>query len=217
MSKRVELVFDSLTVHGAPAVRAVEGRDLLLEVALAENKAKTLKGAIAASFKPETLWRPVGLLHCVDAHLYAVAPDTVFKCESRTVFTSLPRNLFVHIKRYGKDEDGNLRKVQRAISFAQSLVLQTAHQEDVMSDPEDFSFDLKGIIVHSGVIGSGHCWSFLLEEDQEQNALVWTKYDDSKRFEVSKQVVDQESFGGVHGTSHSSCATVLWFSRATQE
>ena len=75
-------------------------------------------------------------------------------CEIRKPVTHWPPRLFLHTKRFRKDNDGHLRKIQEYVFFSEQLV----------SESLGCTYDLEAVIVHFGCeIGGGHYVCYVVD------------------------------------------------------
>jgi hypothetical protein len=122
-------------------------------------------------------------------------------CKERTttrlwhVISRLPDYLFVHLKRF----DFNLEtlqneKLNHRLEFKEKLNLSRYCAEDIGVDP---SFELHGVVVHSGSCAYGHYYSYM--NDGSGN---WVELNDElvQKLQNHEEVLESDCFGG-NGTS----------------
>jgi len=104
---------------------------------------------------------------------------------------SLPSQLVVHLKRFGRDRiDGPLTKITTPVEFPAELNLQA-----YLAQPQsDAMYELYGVVNHHGGLGGGHYTAHALVtnasddgEGQRPADVEWFRFDDSR---VSKALVE---------------------------
>jgi ubiquitin C-terminal hydrolase len=116
-----------------------------------------------------------------------ISGDTIsgFNCEScqkqvdikkRSLLHTLPNFMIVHLQRmvFNFDTMEN-EKINSRLEFPQDLNVFPYSTEgvDQSTAPEDYSYDLQGIIVHMGTAQAGHYYSFI------KDGKRWLEFNDS--------------------------------------
>ena len=121
----------------------------------------------------------------------------------RTCFGTLPNLLMLHLKRFDLDYTTfETVKLNNRCSFPLELNMKpytkaglASDDEDAMVDDDDddeYMYELKGVLVHSGVAQGGHYYSFIV--DRESN--TWAKFDDEDVTPFDPANIEAECFGG---------------------
>ncbi|KAK8027534.1 ubiquitin carboxyl-terminal hydrolase [Apiospora marii] len=116
--------------------------------------------------------------------------DNKYKCETcdrhvdavkRACLKDIPDNLIFHLKRF----DFNLRTLQRSkindyFPFPSKIDMQPytiEHLSNPSDNAEPDTFELVGVLVHSGTAESGHYYSYIRERPST-NASPWVEFND---------------------------------------
>lgn len=144
--------------------------------------------------------------------------DNKYKCSTcdkhvnavkRACLKDIPNNLIFHLKRF----DFNLRTLQRNkindyFSFPLSIDMRPYKVEHLMNTGEDVaedSFELVGILVHSGTAESGHYYSYVRERPSTTNA--WFEFNDDVVSTFDPSLIESHCYGGTEGSDSSSATT----------
>mmetsp|Transcript_8203 Transcript_8203/g.16159 ORF Transcript_8203/g.16159 Transcript_8203/m.16159 type:complete len:2815 (-) Transcript_8203:1874-10318(-) len=146
-----------------------------------------------------------------------IADDTIndFLCETcdkkvdivkRTLLKDLPNILVVHLQRIVFDFDTfNNVKINTRLEFPHNLDLKKftkkgleAKEDDIL-DPDEFSYELVGIVVHTGTADSGHYYSYCRQRrpDGTSDPQKWIELNDSVVKNFDKDKIESECYGGV--------------------
>lgn len=135
--------------------------------------------------------------------------ENKYKCETcdrhvdavkRACLKELPDNLIFHLKRF----DFNLRTLQRSkindfFPFPDKIDMQPYTVEG-LSDPsgraEPDTFELVGVLVHSGNAESGHYYSFIRERPSLAGAPSWMEFNDDSVLAWDPAHMENACFGG---------------------
>ncbi|KYR01948.1 meprin and TRAF domain-containing protein [Tieghemostelium lacteum] len=127
-------------------------------------------------------------------------------------FLSFPPVLHLHLKRfeYDYDKDENV-KINDKFTFPEVLDLNPFLDDD--ADKEiDNTYNLQGVLVHSGDLHNGHYYVFLKNKDGE-----WLKFDDDEVTKSNFDVVSDSSFGNdLSGARQSNNAYMLVYFRSEE-
>lgn len=143
-------------------------------------------------------------------------PINDFMCETchkkvdivkRTLLKELPNVLVVHLQRivFNFDTFSN-EKINSRLEFPHDLDLKRftkrgleATEEDPI-DPEEFSYELVGIVVHTGTADSGHYYSYCRQRrpDGTSDPQKWIELNDSLVKSFDRDKIEGECFGGVY-------------------
>ena len=85
-------------------------------------------------------------------------------------------------------------------------------------NPEDYLYELQGVVVHAGIAGGGHYYSFARDSEKPDK---WYKFDDDDvtEFHYSPETIAYECFGGAQMNSdldRTSNALMLFYSKKQQ-
>lgn len=126
----------------------------------------------------------------------------------RTCFGTLPNLLVLHLKRFDLDYTTfETVKLNNRCSFPLVLNMKPYTKEGIESehkgarlslDDDDYLYELKGVLVHSGVAQGGHYYSFI----QDRTSGNWFRFDDEDVTEFDPQNIEAECFGGVQKRNH---------------
>ncbi|KAK6842367.1 hypothetical protein PG987_003227 [Apiospora arundinis] len=134
--------------------------------------------------------------------------DNKYKCETcdrhvdavkRACLKDIPDNLIFHLKRF----DFNLRTLQRSkindyFPFPNKIDMQP-YTIDHLSDPsnkaEPDTFELVGVLVHSGTAESGHYYSYIRERPSTSSA-PWVEFNDDSVTTWDPSLMASACFGG---------------------
>ncbi|KAH9155126.1 hypothetical protein AeRB84_002882 [Aphanomyces euteiches] len=122
----------------------------------------------------------------------------------RTCFGALPQLLVLHLKRFDLDyATFETVKLNNRCSFPlhlnmkpytkEGLEAQAEDTEVDISDDSNYSYELRGVLVHAGVAQGGHYYSFILD----QTVGKWFKYDDEDVSPFDPANIEAECFGGM--------------------
>lgn len=152
----------------------------------------------------------------------------------RTCIGALPNMLLLHLKRFDLDfQTFETVKLNTRMSFPMSInmlrytkdgidsadsstennssrkdkfIVVDVARQDNSADPEDYEYELQGILVHAGVAQGGHYYSFVRDpNDLEQ----WFRFDDEDVTHFTADQIPLQCFGGPASASGSSSATNL--------
>jgi ubiquitin carboxyl-terminal hydrolase 9/24 len=148
----------------------------------------------------------------------------------RTCFGLLPDTLIVHLKRFDLDfQTFETVKLNNMIAFPNKLDMFKYTKEGIEVadmqkranesgespkepvDPEDYSYDLQGVLVHSGVAQGGHYYSFIRDMPSDVSSNVglssstcdkdsWFKFDDDFVSAFNPDNIPTSCFGGTYST-----------------
>jgi ubiquitin carboxyl-terminal hydrolase 9/24 len=147
----------------------------------------------------------------------------------RTCFGLLPDTLIVHLKRFDLDfQTFETVKLNNMIAFPNKLDMFKYTKEgievadmqkrsnesnespkDSAVDPEDYSYDLQGVLVHSGVAQGGHYYSYIRDMPSDATSNVglssstcdkdsWFKFDDDYVSPFNPDNIPACCFGGTY-------------------
>ncbi|RYH32606.1 hypothetical protein EON65_00275 [archaeon] len=129
----------------------------------------------------------------------------------RQCISTLSDTVIFHLKRFELNFDTFIReKVNDMFEFPTVLDLhpytKMGLKGEVAENPEDFIYELCGVVVHMGTSDSGHYYAYLrdtgsfVSEDSDRKDL-WHEYNDSEIREFDSSNIAVECFGGTT-TSH---------------
>jgi len=101
--------------------------------------------------------------------------------------TKLPPVLIMHLKRFTVGSDGRSVKLNNFYEFPFELNMSHFSKEN------SNIYELKGVIVHSGLLDGGHYYSFVKEESNEKGE--WLKFNDAKVSRVTSKELIDEAYG----------------------
>lgn len=134
----------------------------------------------------------------------------------RTCFGILPNFLILHLKRFDLDYTTfETVKLNNRCAFPLTLNMKpytkkgieemeaqedlneddggASNDVDIENDDEDYEYELRGVLVHSGVAQGGHYYSFIYDRESES----WSKFDDDDVSPFDPANIELECFGGV--------------------
>ena len=116
-------------------------------------------------------------------------------CKQLTIY-NLPRILVVLLKRFDYNEDLNINyKLNKFFEFPFILdfreILQNINEISSASNNNDFIYDLKSIIIHSGEADKGHYYLLI----KEKNSNIWNIFNDTKVNKITLSELKTEAFG----------------------
>ncbi|KAK8125449.1 uncharacterized protein PG998_001208 [Apiospora kogelbergensis] len=134
--------------------------------------------------------------------------DNKYKCETcdrhvdavkRACLKDIPDNLIFHLKRF----DFNLRTLQRSkindyFPFPSKIDMQPytiEHLSDPSATAEPDTFELVGVLVHSGTAESGHYYSYIRERPSTSTA-PWVEFNDDSVTTWDPSLLASACFGG---------------------
>ncbi|KAI1179999.1 hypothetical protein F4777DRAFT_574284 [Nemania sp. FL0916] len=135
--------------------------------------------------------------------------DNKYKCSTcdrhvdavkRACLKDLPDNLIFHLKRF----DFNLRLLQRSkindyFPFPNKIDMQpytVEHLSDPSRNAEPDTFELVGILVHSGTAETGHYYSFIRERPTNCDTTPWVEFNDDMVTSWDPSQMESACFGG---------------------
>ena len=102
-------------------------------------------------------------------------------------FEKIPSLLFVQLKRF-KYDSTDLIKMNNKVEYPERIDLSSYYS----TKTDDIIHRLYGVIVHDGMINSGHYYVFIKDFNKNQ----WLKFNDAKVTIVSEEEVFEKNFGG---------------------
>ena len=155
---------------------------------------QTLDSILSAYFQPENIDN------------FRLSPRKTGTVQKTYRATHPPRTLQLQLKRFSHrlSPDGEFEsfKLNNRVEFPENLHLDAAHWG------EDCQYNLTGIVIHSGVAGGGHYYSYV----KDPHTGDWYKLNDSQISRVGRfENIREECFG--NGRSSTS-AYGLFYSRA---
>lgn len=136
----------------------------------------------------------------------------------RTCIGSLPNMLLLHLKRFDLDfQTFETVKLNSKMAFPMSINMlkytkdgiDAGKEEDQNRanvkpehdiDPEDYEYELQGILVHAGVAQGGHYYSFVRSYESKD---LWYKFDDEDVTPFTAEEIPFQCFGGPANASSS--------------
>ncbi|KAA8652357.1 putative ubiquitin C-terminal hydrolase [Aspergillus tanneri] len=118
----------------------------------------------------------------------------------RACLKEVPDSLIFHLKRFDFDMVTMTRsKINDEFQFPERIDMspfKVEYLSEQNTDIQEDSFELVGVLVHSGTAESGHYYSYIRERPSSSTTRSWVEFNDSdvSRFEPSK-IADQ-CFGG---------------------
>jgi ubiquitin carboxyl-terminal hydrolase 7 len=139
-------------------------------------------------------WRPEKDADKVDAHKGSLL---------RT--PGLPSILQLHLKRFNYDwNTETMNKINDPFSFPKELDLSCVIQDDKNDNSPNQKelaiYDLQAIVVHMGIYGQGHYYSYIRPDVRNDD---WYRFDDEQVTPVSYQQVVADATGGKQPSSAS--------------
>ena len=137
-------------------------------------------------------WRPEKDSDKVDAHKGSLL---------RT--PGLPSILQLHLKRFNYDwNTETMNKINDPFSFPKELDLSSVIQDDDKdtNQQELAIYDLQAIVVHMGIYGQGHYYSYVRPDVRNDD---WYRFDDEQVTPVTYQQVVADATGGIQSSSDS--------------
>ena len=140
--------------------------------------------------------------------------DNKYKCSTcdrhvdavkRACLKDIPDNLIFHLKRF----DFNLRTLMRSkindyFAFPTTIDMQPytiEHLSGREDQPKD-TFELVGVLVHSGTAESGHYYSFVRERPSSSDEPVWVEFNDETVSAWDAANMETSCFGGPDLRTH---------------
>ncbi|KAK9460122.1 uncharacterized protein V1516DRAFT_665637 [Lipomyces oligophaga] len=124
--------------------------------------------------------------------------STHVEAEKRTCLNEVPDNLIFHLKRFNFDLATMLRsKINDYFEFPLSLDIAPYKYDTLTADKtscnpnEEDTFQLSGILVHSGTAESGHYYSYIRDRDR------WAEFNDSEILPFDESHIGRCCFGGI--------------------
>jgi ubiquitin C-terminal hydrolase len=154
----------------------------------------------------------------------------------RVSIKTLPNKLIVHLKRFEFDfETMQQIKINDRFEYPMNLNMypytvdarqrnensgNESSSDEPIVNPENYMYELTGVVVHLGTAHSGHYYSYirsdagilsLSEETDDQAKQKWFEFNDSFVSEFDPEDLEDETFGGsdTHVLSTSSSAASL--------
>ena len=153
----------------------------------------TLETALQKMVEGEAMVAP-NQLSCDDC-------QTKVDAVRRSCIKTLPNILVLHLKRFQLDfTTFQPYKLNSRLEFPYETPLNMypytvrGLSKEAHKDPEAHAraqFTLRGVIIHSGIVGGGHYYSFVRSDDG-----VWNKYDDRDVTRMDLDDFPRECFGG---------------------
>ncbi|KAL2886415.1 Ubiquitin carboxyl-terminal hydrolase 34 [Ceratocystis lukuohia] len=136
--------------------------------------------------------------------------DNKYKCSTcdrhvsavkRACFQDMPNNLIFHLKRF----DFNLRTLQRSkindhFSFPKTIDMNpytVAHLSSPEKSLEPDTFELVGVLVHSGTAESGHYYSYIKDRTSEPGTNKWFEFNDDLVTPWDPNQMESSTYGGL--------------------
>ncbi|KAL1901293.1 hypothetical protein Cpir12675_000526 [Ceratocystis pirilliformis] len=113
----------------------------------------------------------------------------------------MPNNLIFHLKRF----DFNLRTLQRSkindhFSFPKTIDMNpytVAHLSSPERSLEPDTFELVGVLVHSGTAESGHYYSYIKDRTSEPSTNKWFEFNDDLVTPWDPNQMESSTYGGL--------------------
>lgn len=129
----------------------------------------------------------------------------------RVVIKKLPRYLITTLKRFEFDMDQMIRvKVNDFCEFPHELDMTHYTQEYLTKKAKGgeftlkyhqdyYSYELVGVVVHSGTADSGHYYSYIKEQERFEDGKneQWYEFNDTMVRDFDKAEIPSECYGGV--------------------
>lgn len=126
----------------------------------------------------------------------------------RSCIGNLPNVLLLHLKRFDLDfTTFETVKLNTKMSFPMTINMLKYTKDGIDSgandmegdqgppiDPEDYEYELQGILVHAGVAQGGHYYSFVRGVDENKDK--WYKFDDEDVTPFDVDQIPAQCFGG---------------------
>ncbi|RDA85100.1 hypothetical protein CP532_3121 [Ophiocordyceps camponoti-leonardi (nom. inval.)] len=113
------------------------------------------------------------------------------------IFTSFPDVLHLQLKRFEYDiQRDMMMKINDRYEFPEVFDAAPYLTEDARKSSETWTYQLHGVLVHSGDLNAGHYYAFLKPEKDGW----FYKYDDDKVTRATIREVLEENFGGEYRT-----------------
>ena len=123
-------------------------------------------------------------------------------CASRREFFKvLPNILFIHLKRFEFNFDSTTTKLNSYCEFPMDLDMEEfSDTSDVMVErlpKQYYKYKLKGIIAHTGLLNSGHYYSFIEDTEKKEPAedYRWFEFNDSDVKPFNVKEIPEKAFG----------------------
>jgi len=121
---------------------------------------------------------------------------------NRTCLKDVPDNLILHLKRFEFDYNDMCRKkIYDHFAFPDTLDI-TPYTADYLSDPSKpsvpDSFDLVGVLVHTGTCENGHYYSYIRQRPTSSGSTTptWIEFNDSEVSQFNPAEIGGRAFGG---------------------
>ncbi|KKA29060.1 hypothetical protein TD95_002197 [Thielaviopsis punctulata] len=132
-----------------------------------------------------------------DNQYYAGEEHKLQDAKKGVIFTAFPDVLHLQLKRFEYDfERDALMKINDRHEFPEEFDAAPYLSEDAEKTDEPWTYQLHGVLVHSGVLDAGHYYAFL-----KPNKDGWFyRFDDDKVVKATRREVLEENYGGAHPT-----------------
>ncbi|KAK5800872.1 hypothetical protein VI817_003084 [Penicillium citrinum] len=124
----------------------------------------------------------------------------------RACLKEVPDNLIFHLKRFDFDMVTMLRsKINDQFKFPQTIDM-SPYNVEYLSDPdhpvEPDTFELVGVLVHTGTAESGHYYSYTRERPDDGNTPSWVEFNDADVTRFDPSHIADQCFGGPTEAMH---------------
>ncbi|KAH9900484.1 ubiquitin carboxyl-terminal hydrolase [Xylariomycetidae sp. FL2044] len=124
----------------------------------------------------------------------------------RACLKDIPDNLIFHLKRF----DFDLRTLQRHkindhFAFPDKIDMRPytiEHISNPSRDTDPDTFELVGVLVHSGTAESGHYYSFIRERPSARTSPSWVEFNDDTVSHWEPSQMENACFGGAECRTH---------------
>lgn len=135
------------------------------------------------------------------------------KCDNgdtkQYLLMTLPEVLFISLDRFKFDPDSENKKTNKRVEFPFVLDIDKNWCVDDLEE-QKFSYELVGVIVHSGSSSGGHYWSYVKKDEK------WFKFDDLNVYEVGDITINENVLNELYGdSSNSKSAYILIYQKNT--
>lgn len=140
-----------------------------------------------------------------DNQYYAGEEHKLQDAKKGVIFTAFPDVLHLQLKRFEYDfERDALMKINDRHEFPEEFDAAPYLSEDAEKTDEPWTYQLHGVLVHSGVLDAGHYYAFL-----KPNKDGWFyRFDDDKVVKATRREVLEDNFGGAHPTPNNRRASM---------
>ena len=119
----------------------------------------------------------------------------------RELFKVLPNVMFIHLKRFEFNFDSTTKKLNTYCEFPMDLDMEEfSDTNNVMVErlpKQYYKYKLKGIIAHSGLLNSGHYYSFIEDTERKESTEdpYWFEFNDSDVKPFNVKEIPEKAFG----------------------